>query len=425
MAAENAIDVSGIKYDVELLTENGKRWLLSAALISLQWEENKNELAQRATLELANIEIGDSQLITLAKLNCGVLIYAEWSGVRSLILEGAIWEWQYTNSTQKTITVTVYDNLVRLQKSKDFKYYSAGQTTVGILGDICSSWGVPLNYQWGASITHEKKVFNGDRISDMIITLLDEVRSRTGKRYIASLKGGKLTISGYGANSTVYRFDGLNTISVSDKLSINDLVTQVKVLGKQDDDGRAAVEALVKGDTRFGVLQEIVRTDNTKDTAAATAEAKTILQERGSPERTTTVNVPDLPFLRKGDKVEVKTESLNGFFFVTAVTHNATQKKMTLTLTDSAVDKTNSGSGAGASSGSVDGYTVGDVVNFLGGNHWYSSTATNPTGGERTAGTAKVTNLAGGAAHPIHLIGVTSNVYGWVNTNQISKSSKS
>lgn len=421
MADEKAIDISSIEYSVELLTEDGKRWLLNDALISLQWEESKNELAQRATIELANIEIGKTKLVVLTKLNCGILIYCEMSGTRSLVFQGAIWEWTHTDASQKTITIMAYDNLVRLQKSKDFKYYTAGQTTSAIVGDICTTWGIPLDYQWGATITHEKKVFNGDRISDMIVTLLDEVRKQTGKRYIASLKGGKLTISGFGANNTVFRFDSLNTISTSDKLSIVDLVTQVKVLGKQDDDGRASVQALIKGNTDFGVLQEIVRSDSADDTATATAEANTILQERGNPERTTTVVVPDLPVTRKGDRVEMKTESLNGFFYVSAVTHNATQRKMTLTLTDSAVDtkvKTNSGS-SGSASGD---YAVGDIVNFLGGNHWYSSTATNPTGGERTAGTAKVTNTAYGAAHPISLIGITSNVYGWVNADQISKS---
>lgn len=418
---ENAIDISKIEYDVELLTADGRRWLLNAALISLQWEESKNELAQRVNLELANIKIGESQIITLAKLNCGIFVYSKWGGQKELLLQGAIWEWHYTHSSEKTIALTAYDNLIRLQKSKDFKYYTAGQTTQTILGDICSSWGIPYEYRWGASMTHEKKVFNGDKISDMIITLLDEVRKRTGNRYVALLKNGKLVICGYGANSTVYRFDGKNTVSVSDKLSISNLVTQVKVLGKQDDDGRAAVQAIVKGDLSFGVLQEIVRTDSDKDTAAATTEANTILQERGQPERTTTVIVPDLPFTRKGDRVEIKTASLNGIFYVTAVTHNATQRKMTLTLTDSAVDKKIS-TGAG-SGGDSSGFAIGDTVYFLGGNHWYASTSTNPTGGQRTEGTARITNKANGAPHPIHLIGISSNVYGWVNTEQIKSSS--
>lgn len=426
MASKKGIDISEIEYDVEILAETGKRWLLNAALISLQWEENKGELAQRATLEIANIEIGEIKLITLVKLNCVIIIYGKQDGERRIVFQGAIWEWKYSSASQRTISLTAYDNLIRLQKSKDFKYYSAGQSTQAIIGDICNSWGVTLDYKWGASITHEKKVFNGDRISDMITGLLEEVRKQTGKRWITLLINGKLTISGYATNSTVFRFDTNNTVSTSDKLSLDDLITQVKIIGKQDDDGRAAVQALIKGDTKYGVLQEIVRNDSDTSASEATAEANTILQERGKPERTTSVVVPDLPFLRKGDKIEMNAENLIGFFYVVSVTHNATQKRMTLTLSDSAVDtkiSTSSGDSSNTSSSGDDigDYTIGDVVNFLGGNHYYASTSTNPTGGNRSAGTAKITNLAPKAAHPIHVIGIVSNVYGWVNPEQISK----
>lgn len=65
-------------------------------------------------------------------------------------------------------------------------------------------------------------------------------------------------------------------------------------------------------------------------------------------------------------------------------------------------------------------YSIGDKVDFSGGTHYISSTATTPTGGNRTAGKAKITNIAKGAPHPYHLIGTSSNVYGWVNKSQIS-----
>jgi len=63
---------------------------------------------------------------------------------------------------------------------------------------------------------------------------------------------------------------------------------------------------------------------------------------------------------------------------------------------------------------------TGDMVHFKGGHHYVSSVATvsaNHT--PRKAGTAKITNIAKGALHPIHLIGETSNVYGWVDENLI------
>lgn len=90
--------------------------------------------------------------------------------------------------------------------------------------------------------------------------------------------------------------------------------------------------------------------------------------------------------------------------------------------------KTNStSSGAGGSSG----YKIGDYVEFLGGTHYVASTATEPRGGNRKSGKAKITNIAKNALHPYHLIGGAykddvdgySNVYGWVDMSQIGDSS--
>ncbi len=64
-------------------------------------------------------------------------------------------------------------------------------------------------------------------------------------------------------------------------------------------------------------------------------------------------------------------------------------------------------------------FEKGDILDFVGGYHYASSTAITPSGGNRTAGKAKLTNIAYGAVHPYHLIGTTSNVYGWVDAAQV------
>lgn len=83
---------------------------------------------------------------------------------------------------------------------------------------------------------------------------------------------------------------------------------------------------------------------------------------------------------------------------------------------------------APAASTASGGYGIGDIVDFSGGSHYVASTATSPTGGNRTAGKAKITNIAKGAPHPYHVIGGafkddvsgSCNVYGWVDESQIS-----
>jgi hypothetical protein len=323
------VDISTIEYDVELITGNGVRHLINDALLSLEWEEQDSELAQRVTIRISNMSIGYTELFVITKLCCPIFIYAKWSNApRELIFEGVLWEWQPVESSrQKELTVTAYDRLIYLQKSQDYKYYSAGMTTQSLIGDICNTWGIPLSYKWGQSITHEKKVFNGTYISGMIIGLLEEVRKKTGEKYVAYWRNKALQIIGYGTNKDVYKFENVQ-ISTMGKLTLNNLVTRVKIIGKADNDGNAPVEAVVDGDTRYGVLQNVLQTYDSKSIADAQAEADNIIKEQGKPEEQIKHSFPDLPFLRKGDRIELA----DGFYNVLGVSHNATQKQMTLTL---------------------------------------------------------------------------------------------
>lgn len=70
-----------------------------------------------------------------------------------------------------------------------------------------------------------------------------------------------------------------------------------------------------------------------------------------------------------------------------------------------------------ASTPAKKGYSVGDIVNFHGGTHYYSSYP-GAKGYSARAGQAKITIANGsGGAHPWHLIHTdsSSNVYGWVD----------
>lgn len=65
-------------------------------------------------------------------------------------------------------------------------------------------------------------------------------------------------------------------------------------------------------------------------------------------------------------------------------------------------------------------FQVGDMVDFLGGYHYSNAQASTPVGAKRTAGKAKITNMALGKRHPYHLIGESGcNVYGWVDASTI------
>lgn len=326
------VDIALLKYKVDLFTETGTIYHLDDAIQSLTWEEQDGQLAQKATLGLVDCEIEGNWLRSFLKINCIIRIYANWGNGQQALFEGTIWEWQYTCAQNKELSITVYDPMIRLQQSKDMKYFSAGLTTPAMLETICGEWGIPLDYQWEQQIIHEKKVFNGEAVSEMIIKLLEEVRQQTGTHYVALYKNGKLRVSGFGTNSDIYKFTGKNSISTTTKLSINELVTRVKIIGKANDEGRSSVDSVVDGNLEFGILQEIIKRDGDKDLGKAKAEAEAFLKERGQPTENVMVNSPDLPFMRRGDAVEIEAGNLSGMFYVLGVSHNATQKQMTMTL---------------------------------------------------------------------------------------------
>ena len=63
---------------------------------------------------------------------------------------------------------------------------------------------------------------------------------------------------------------------------------------------------------------------------------------------------------------------------------------------------------------------AGATVEFSGGANYLEPTNTDPTSTSRLPGTATVTAVREGAAHPYHIIGISSNVYGWVNAADVT-----
>jgi hypothetical protein len=323
------IDVKKIKYDAILLTAEGRKLRITELLQSLTWEENQSELAQRASMVFRNIPYAGTYLCGLAKLGAQLYIFSDWGAGMQEVFRGTIWDWDYKSSAKKDLTLIVYDNLVYMQKSKDNKLYSAGTSSKTIILDIFETWGIPINTYQGPDVALGKKVFRNRYISDMIFETLDDAKKRGAGRFVVRGVKGNVQILPRGSNQSVYHFGAdSNTIMTGDKLSMDDLITRVKIIGKEDSEGRAPVEAVLDGKTEFGILQEIYHRDQEDSLAAAKQAAQEILNERGTPKRTTSLQAPDLPFIRKGDKIHVAAGNLTGYFYIAGVQHDATNGKM-------------------------------------------------------------------------------------------------
>jgi len=330
------LDVNKIKYDLVALTPDGRKIYLSNVARSIYTEENSGELAVRLEAEVQNQQMSDGKwLHQQLKLGGQVVLLSDWGIGWKDIFRGTIFNWHYRTDPLGYLTITAYDPLIYLTKSKDDRFYKAGQTTKAIIQDIAKAWNIPLGTVEGPNTALAKQIFRGDTLADMIFSVLDQTKKRGGGKWVVQSKQGKINVIKPGQNTPVYHFGAETNVSqVEDQQDIEDLVTRVKIIGAEDSEGKAPVVATLDGKTEFGVLQDVVYQRQFDTPAAAKEAAQDILKERGQPRRVRKVMAPDLPFLRKGDKVKVSAGTLNGYFLVAGVIHDATQRIMSLEVED-------------------------------------------------------------------------------------------
>ncbi|EMT38117.1 hypothetical protein TthWC1_2360 [Thermoanaerobacter thermohydrosulfuricus WC1] len=330
------IDTSKIFYDLVVVLPNGDKIRLAPVLRSLSWEENDGELAVRLEAEIHNQRMKDGKwLHQKIPLGSQVVLLAEWGEGWKEIFRGTVFSWDYRTDPLGHFTITAYDQLIYLTKSKDDRYYKAGTTAKAIIQDIAKAWNIPLGTVQGPDVALSKQVFRGDSLADMIFSVLEQAKKRGAGKWIVRSKQGKIDIIRPGQNSPVYCFTAdTNVGSVEERQDIEELVTRVKIVGAEDKEGRAPVVAQLSGRTEFGILQEVVYQRQYDNLAAAKSAAQEILKERGQPKKARKIVAPDLPFLRKGDKVKIVAGTLNGYYIVKSVTHNATNRTMVLEVED-------------------------------------------------------------------------------------------
>lgn len=326
------IDVSKIKYDLVILLPGGVKVHLNNVTRSIYTDENPGELAVRLEAEIQNQQLANGRwLHQQLQLGGQIVFLADWGIGWKEILRGTIFDWHYKTDPLGHFTITVYDQLIYLTKSSDDRFYKAGTTAKAIIQDIAGAWGIPLGKVEGPDTVLAKQVFRGRTLADMITSVLDQARKRGGGKWVVQSKEGKINVIKPGQNTPVYHFSAETNVSeIEDQQDIESLVTRVKVIGAEDKAGRAPVMATLDGKTEFGILQDLVYARQFDNAGAAQAAAKELLADKGSPERRRKVTAPDLPFLRRSDKVHVEAGTLIGDYIVAGVSRDVKTRMMTM-----------------------------------------------------------------------------------------------
>lgn len=410
------IDLSRIKYRVVVMDEAGNQYNIKDFIQNLGWEENENEISVRSSFTARNDKTSKGYLSSIIKPGCLVGIFATDGGtLDEEVARGYVETWNpVEKNSGNNLKCTCYDELYKLQKSQDNRYYPSGTGTKSALQGIFDDWEIPQGEYNGPNASHGKTVCNNKYLSDIMLDFLDDAVKRGEEKCMIKATKGYTSVVPWGSNETVYVFRVDNTQSFSQAISTANLITRVKVVGQADDDGKRSVDATLNGEIKYGIRQRIYTRGSDETLSDANSAAQEILDGEGKVEKEMTVQSPDVPFIRKGDLVYIMSGSVSDYYYVKSIQHNADAYSMAMELEYAEPEKAG---GSGESAPEKKDYQVGEIVNFHGGTHYISSYP-GAKGYSARAGKAKITIKDGsGKAHPWHLIHTDSgsNVYGWVD----------
>ena len=321
---------------------------------------------------------------------------------------------------QKRMELTAYDNGIYLANNQDTFLYE-GKTASDIFRDCCTRYGIPMGEVASCSYVIPELTKPKTTAFDAILEALSMEFEATGIRHYVASDKGKVSLLTRRENILQWVIEsGQNLINYDYTRSIEDVKTRIKMV---TNDGTGVAEASDSElESRIGIFQEVIVPDDNLTEAEINSLVQSVLAEKSAPKRTVALETIGIPSVISGIGVFVIIPEigLNQTFYVDEDTHVFEDNKHTMRISVTAATDLTKEAGGGAVEQA--GHKAGDIVQFNGGNHYVSSSASSPTGSKCKPGPAKITLQAKGAKHPWHLIHTDSQsrVYGWVDEGSFS-----
>lgn len=327
------IDVAKLVYRVVAVSPEGEQIDLTDVTSALGWSEGERELAAKITMKLANVLHKDKYVSDLVRPFTPIFIYADIGEGFVEVIRGTVQRWSLTESNgEKTLNIEAADEVQALRHNEDFFYFTASHSSTAIITEIFNKWGVPYELKIN-DVKHDKKVYRKKNLADMVADVLKDLKEKDGGVFFMRAKEGIIQIIPRGTNETVFHLDiDDNIVRVNESFDVTSIVTRVRVIGKQDKEGHQSVESTIDGNLELGVRQVIYERGDKVSLEEAEKAAKKILAEQGEVKRNTSIDSPDVPVMRKGDRIRIHSSAGEGYFFVKSIRHSAPTMRMTLEL---------------------------------------------------------------------------------------------
>lgn len=279
------------KYDVRELNE------------LLVMEESIEEVSARVTATF--VKTSD-----FPKLEGGedFTIFGKAHGTNKIVqlFSGVVWDIFENKRGANKITLTCYDRSIYMAKSEDEYLFPGNETATQRIKQYASDWGIPLGTIADTGFKLAKAVYRAQPIQRMINNDLIETADKGGSLFITRMNVNKLELVQIGSNKEVWILEP--TESISYNRTLDNAVTQVKVLGKETEDKRSPILATVSKDTsKYGTIQKVLQNEKVKTKADAEKAGGKLL---AGPDETYTVTMPDINTIRAGDAVKLQNKEL-------------------------------------------------------------------------------------------------------------------
>lgn len=297
---------------------------------SITWSGDITQAYRKLEVSITNTIDGTAQAISIELGKELRLLDGD-----SELFRGVIF--QHNIDAKGKMSITAYDENIYLTKNTDSRKFSA-MTASAIIRELCTHFQIPVGEIADTEYVIPKLILRDKTVWDMIVTALTETRKQTGRRFLLSAREGAVQLTERGSKITDWVLeDTTNLLSASYSQSIEELRTQIKVIG--GDEEKNPIESLVASEEliqAFGTMQHLERAQSDINPSEIAQLAAQLAQEHGKIKDDATVEAIGNLEVISGTAVYVK-DSLTrivGAFYVNSDSHtfeNGTHK-MSLTI---------------------------------------------------------------------------------------------
>ena len=191
-------------------------------------------------------------------------------------------------SSNKVIDLLAYDNMFYFANNKDSFSYEQ-KTATQIFNDLIARSGMQVGEVADTGYIIPSLPKAKTTYYDVILDALSSTFKSTGIRYYVSSESGRISLRRRKENTLLWVLEhGANVISYSYSKSIEKIKTRIKLLSKQDTVvGEKSNEAL---EAKIGKFIDIESVDDSLNQGELEERVKAVLDEKGTPSKSLSVN---------------------------------------------------------------------------------------------------------------------------------------